>query len=129
LDSLQLVLACGAQKTSFFLVHLLRLGVRALSLIPDLLLSPVTNSLRGNSTVASPFFIQQYVLVESTVTECLMSSTSSSQSRHDPVEASSSKSPFNNAPSEDNHGDIFDEQDVTDDLLASDPLNDSFDKQ
>ncbi|KAF2228135.1 chloride channel [Elsinoe ampelina] len=58
-----------------------------------------------------------------------MSSTSSSQSRHDPAEASSSRSPYLE--------DIDDDLDVTQaldasqtaDLLASDPLNGSLDKR
>lgn len=70
------------------------------------------------------------MLIASTVIECLMSSTSSSQSRHDPVEASSSRSLYGNAPAaDDSHGDLLDEEDITDDLLASDPMNGTSDKQ
>lgn len=64
------------------------------------------------------------------MTRCLMSSTSSSQSRHDHVESSSSKTPYEDAPEE---GDITGGGEALgeaedEDLLAGDPLNGSLDE-
>jgi len=59
-----------------------------------------------------------------------MSSPSNIHSRHDPTPASSSKSPYQAATvTEEDDRDAFEDQDVTDDLLASDPLDGSLDKQ
>lgn len=59
-----------------------------------------------------------------------MSSTSSSQSRHDPTAASSSKSTFQAAPvAGGDEIDDYEDQDVTDDLLADDPFNGTFVEQ
>ena len=59
-----------------------------------------------------------------------MSSTSSSHSRHDAAEASSSKALYGDASaSQGIVDDSFSEQDVTEDLLVDDPLNDPPDEQ
>lgn len=59
-----------------------------------------------------------------------MSSTSSSQSRRDPAEASSSRSAYEDAPEAgDIDRDALTEEEQAEDLLASDPLHESLDNR